>query len=206
MMAHSYFFFVHSTFFGYHKSKKYLLWLLLQSKLMVTWFMIGLILAGCSSVSSRSDQIKQALEFTCSASSGHYKVGRPYVLYGQRYVPSSSLDYNQTGIASWYGPGFHGKQTANGAIFDENQLTAAHPTLPLPSVAEVTNLRNGKTVIVRINDRGPFVGGRIIDLSRKAAEELDFIRRGITRVQVRVLIDESRDLHRRTKACTRRYR
>ena len=132
---------------------------------MVTWLMIVLLLAGCSSLPSRSSQIALASEFICSSSAGHYKVGVPYWINGRRYVPSPSLEYNQTGIASWYGPGFHGRMTANGEIFDENQLTAAHPTLPLPSVAEVTNLQNGEKVIVRINDRGPFVGRRIIDLS-----------------------------------------
>ena len=173
---------------------------------MVTWLMVGLLLAGCSSGSTRSDLITQASEFSCSSSAGHYKVGIPYWINGRRYVPSSSLEYNQTGIASWYGPGFHGRLTANGEIFDENQLTAAHPTLSLPSVAEVTNLNNGETIIVRINDRGPFADRRIIDLSRKAAENLDFIRSGTTRVQVRVLSDESRALQQRVRACNVRRR
>ena len=120
-------------------------------------------------------------------SSDHQKVGNPYVVAGARYVPRRDDDYDETGIGSWYGPTFHGRPTANGEVFDQHLMTAAHTTLPIPSIAEVTNLENGRSVIVRINDRGPFVDDRIIDLSRAAAEELDYRSRGLARVRVRYL-------------------
>ncbi len=120
-------------------------------------------------------------------SSDHQKVGNPYVVAGLRYVPQRDDDYDEVGIGSWYGPNFHGRPTANGEVFDQHQMTAAHTTLPIPSIAEVTNLENGRSVIVRVNDRGPFVDDRIIDLSRAAAEELDYRSRGLARVRVRYL-------------------
>lgn len=104
------------------------------------------------------------------------------VLAGAREVP----DYVEQGPASWYGPGFHGKPTASGERFDQHALTAAHPDLPLGTVASVTNLENGKTVEVQINDRGPYVSGRIIDLSRAAAREIDMIEAGVAPVRVEV--------------------
>ncbi|WP_300529840.1 septal ring lytic transglycosylase RlpA family protein [Maricaulis sp.] len=120
-------------------------------------------------------------------SSDHQKVGRPYTISGQRFVPRREDSYDEIGIGSWYGPNFHGRPTANGEIFDQNQMTAAHTTLPIPSIVEVTNLENGRQVIVRLNDRGPFVDDRIIDLSRAAAEALDYRSRGLARVRVRYL-------------------
>src|SRR5215510_5128351 len=93
-----------------------------------------------------------------------YKVGNPYQIAGVWYYPKEQPDYDQTGIASWYGPNFHGRLTANGEVFDSNQISAAHPTLPMPVNVRVTNLDNGRSIVVRINDRGPFVRGRIIDL------------------------------------------
>lgn len=119
--------------------------------------------------------------------SDHQKVGNPYMVSGRTYRPARDDRYDRVGMASWYGPTFHGRRTANGEIFDENQMTAAHTTLPIPSIAEVTNLENGRTVIVRINDRGPFVDDRIIDLSRAAASELGYLRSGLARVRVRYL-------------------
>ncbi len=113
---------------------------------------------------------------------------RPYVVLGRRYVPLLSADgYHERGVASWYGPNFHGRPTANGERFDMDAMTAAHKTLPLPTYAEVTNLRNGKRVVVRINDRGPFVDNRLIDLSRAAARALDMVGPGTTLVDVRVV-------------------
>ncbi len=123
--------------------------------------------------------------------SGYYKIGKPYRIAGRWYYPEESFDLVEEGIASWYGPNFHGKQTANGEIFDENLLTAAHRTLQMPSLAKVTNLENGRSVIVRINDRGPFANDRIIDLSRRAAQMIDMERQGIARVRVEVLGPES---------------
>ena len=103
-------------------------------------------------------------------------------------------DYRASGIASWYGPGFHGRRTANGEVFDQYRLTAAHPTLPLPSMVRVTNLENGRSVVVRVNDRGPFKNGRIIDLSQRAAELLGFRQSGTAKVLVEIMAAESRRL------------
>ncbi|MCC3860979.1 septal ring lytic transglycosylase RlpA family protein [Pseudemcibacter aquimaris] len=115
---------------------------------------------------------------------GSYKVGDPYQIAGKWYTPKEDPDYNQVGIASWYGPDFHNKQTANGEIFNMNDLTAAHTTLPMPSYVRVTNLANNRSLILKINDRGPFVGNRIIDVSRRSAQLLGFEERGTTRVRV----------------------
>mgnify|MGYP002083959391 CR=1 FL=1 len=116
---------------------------------------------------------------------GVYKVGKPYVVAGQTYYPTEDPGYDRTGLASWYGTDFHGKQTANGELFDMGGITAAHPPLPLPSLVYVTNLRNGRTLLVRVNDRGPYKPGRIIDLSRHAAGLLGFESNGTTEIRVR---------------------
>jgi len=125
-------------------------------------------------------------------SKGMYKVGNPYQIKGIWYHPKVDYNYNRTGIASWYGPGFHGKKTANGEIYDQNALTAAHKTLPMPSLVQVTNLENGRSLRLTINDRGPYAYGRIIDVSRRGAQLLGFHRRGTARVQVQILGAESR--------------
>jgi rare lipoprotein A len=122
-----------------------------------------------------------------ASSSDHQKIGNAYNVGGRRYVPQRDDNYDRTGIASWYGPNFHGRPTANGEVFDQSLMTAAHTTLPIPSIAEVTNLENGRTIIVRVNDRGPFVDDRLIDLSRAAATELGYQARGLARVRVRYL-------------------
>ena len=115
---------------------------------------------------------------------GTYRVGKPYVVAGRVYVPEEDVNYRAEGFASWYGDDFHGRLTANGEVFDMDSLTAAHPTLPMPCYARVTNLSNGKSLIVRINDRGPYHGNRLIDVSNKAAELLDFRGNGVARVRV----------------------
>ncbi len=125
---------------------------------------------------------------------GHYKIGNPYKIKGVWYYPAVDYGYDKTGIASWYGPGFHGKLTANGETYDQNALTAAHKTLPLPSIVQVTNLENGRSIKVTVNDRGPYAFGRVIDMSRRGAQLLGFHRKGIARVRVRILADESRQL------------
>jgi rare lipoprotein A len=112
---------------------------------------------------------------------------RPYQIRGRWYHPAHQPNYEETGQASWYGPGFHGRPTATGERFDENALTAAHKTLPLPGLVEVTNLANGRSAILRLNDRGPFVDDRIIDLSRGAATELGLLSAGVGQVRVRYL-------------------
>jgi rare lipoprotein A len=113
------------------------------------------------------------------------KIGAPYQANGTWYIPAHEPDYNEIGTASWYGRDFHGRNTANGEVFDMNVVTAAHPTLPIPSLVEVTNLANGRSMIVRVNDRGPFVGNRLIDLSARAAELLGYQDQGSTQVRVR---------------------
>jgi rare lipoprotein A len=118
---------------------------------------------------------------------GTYMIGNPYLAGGKWYVPVNDPGYDQVGLASWYGDYFHGRQTANGEIYDMNALTAAHPTLPLPTYATVTNLANNRTIVVRINDRGPYHSDRIIDLSRRAAELLGFHGHGTAAVRVRYL-------------------
>ena len=115
---------------------------------------------------------------------GTYRVGRPYTVAGRVYVPEEDAAYREEGLASWYGNDFHGRLTANGEVFDMASLTAAHPTLPMPSYARVTNLSNGKSLIVRVNDRGPYHGNRLIDVSNKAAELLEFKGHGVARVRV----------------------
>ena len=115
---------------------------------------------------------------------GTYRVGKPYTVAGRMYVPEEDVNYREEGMASWYGDDFHGRLTANGEVFDMGSLTAAHPTLPMPCYARVTNLSNGKSLIVRVNDRGPYHGNRLIDVSNKAAELLEFKGNGVARVRV----------------------
>ncbi len=114
---------------------------------------------------------------------GVYIVGEPYTIAGRTYYPSEKR-YAKTGLASWYGDAFHGRRTANGEVYDKDGVSAAHPTLPLPCYARITNLRNRYSMIVRVNDRGPFAANRIVDVSRKVAETLDFHRKGTTKVRV----------------------
>ena len=121
-----------------------------------------------------------------------FKVGNTYKIDGKRYTPKETYSHTETGIASWYGPNFHGKPTANGEVFDMNELTAAHKTLQLPSLVRVTNLENGRSLIVRVNDRGPFKRGRIIDLSKRSAELLGFKNKGTAKVKIQLLGEESR--------------
>jgi rare lipoprotein A len=115
---------------------------------------------------------------------GVYRVGKPYMVAGRVYVPEEDVNYREDGLASWYGDDFHGRLTANGEVFDMGSLTAAHPTLPMPCYARVTNLSNGKSLVVRVNDRGPYHGNRLIDVSNKAAELLEFKGNGVARVRV----------------------
>jgi rare lipoprotein A len=149
---------------------------------------IALLLAQCSS---------QHIDYGVSASprvvdsgepipkgGGTYRVGSPYFVGGRMYVPQYDPHYQAVGLASWYGEDFHGRNTANGEVFDLDSISAAHPTMPLPSYARVTNLANGRSIIVRVNDRGPYAHNRIIDLSVRAAKLLDFYRRGTTSVRV----------------------
>ncbi len=115
---------------------------------------------------------------------GTYRVGKPYTVGGRVYVPEEDTSYREEGLASWYGDDFHGRLTANGEVFDMTSLTAAHPTLPMPCYARVTNLSNGKSLIVRVNDRGPYHGNRLMDVSSRAADLLEFKGNGVARVRV----------------------
>ncbi|MGB0720445.1 MAG: septal ring lytic transglycosylase RlpA family protein, partial [Bdellovibrionales bacterium] len=132
-----------------------------------------LMLAACSTTnsSSRTTGTRIAKNQTPIAksdqSAGVFKVGNTYSVKGKRYQPRETYSFSETGTASWYGPQFHGKKTANGEVFDKYELTAAHKTLQMPSMIKVTNLDNGRSAILRVNDRGPFARGRIIDMSKR---------------------------------------
>lgn len=150
-------------------------------------------LAACAEAQFAA-QTAKAIQQPSANAQGYYKIGNPYEISGVWYYPVADYSYVETGIASWYGPGFHGKQTANGETYDENDLTAAHRTLPMPSLVRVTNLENGRSLVVRVNDRGPFAHGRIIDLSRRSAQLLGIEQRGTAKVKVEILPAESQRL------------
>lgn len=145
-----------------------------------------ILLAACAAPPSRHEE-------TRGPATPHpvYKVGDPYEVNGVWYYPNEDLTYDETGIASWYGAEFHGRYTANGDVFDANALSAAHKTLPMPSIVQVTNLENGRTIRLEVNDRGPYVRGRIIDVSRRAAQLLGFESPGTAKVRVKILAPES---------------
>lgn len=119
-----------------------------------------------------------------------YKVGKPYKIDGQWFFPRHQPSYNEQGVASWYGPNV-GALTANGELFDQEDIAAAHPTLPLPSIVEVSNLDNGRSIVVRVNDRGPFRHDRVIDLTKGAARKLGMLQSGVANVQVKLLQEET---------------
>ena len=147
----------------------------------------GLALAQCSSgnlAKSRYSQRMIADGEPVPKGGGRYSVGQPYYINGKTYVPTENPNYRAEGVASWYGPDFHGRLTANGEIYDMNSISAAHTTMPLPSYARVTNLSNGKSIIVRVNDRGPYARERIIDVSVGTAKALGFYGSGIASVRV----------------------
>lgn len=125
---------------------------------------------------------------------GSYKVGKPYKIMGTWYYPQEDYSYSEVGIASWYGEDFHAKKTANGENYDMNTLTAAHRTLPLPSIVKVTNLENGRSLVLRVNDRGPYAKNRIIDISKRGAQLLGFQTKGTAKVRVEILPEESKEL------------
>ena len=170
-----------------------------------------LLLAGCSTAELTVDLIKKskkraehveiakAVEGGAITANPVYKIGNPYQVGGVWYYPERDLAYDETGIGSWYGNEFAGRLTANGEIFDPDMVTAAHKTLPMPNVVRVTNLDNGKSLVVRINDRGPFVAGRIIDLSREAARLIGYRDQGIARVRVKVLAEQTLRLEKLAK-------
>ena len=158
---------------------------------IVRWtvvLMAGASLAACASLTTPKYSVREGAGGTTvrpHADPNAHGTSAPYQVGGIWYVPHEQPGYDETGIASWYGDAFNMESTATGEIFDMNLFSAAHTTLPLPSMVEVTNLDNGRKMVVRVNDRGPFVGGRIIDLSHAAAQELGYDRAGVAHVRVR---------------------
>ncbi len=153
-----------------------------------------LLVAACAEVELVSHAAKQVQPAARTHGEGRYKIGNPYEIDGIWYYPTVDYNYRETGIASWYGPKFHGNLTANREVFNQYEVTAAHRTLPMPSMVRVTNLENGRSIVVRVNDRGPFKNGRIIDLSTRAAQLLGFHRQGTAKVMVQILGPESHQL------------
>jgi len=151
---------------------------------LIVLFAFTAVLPACAQLQFGAELAKQGKR---TAAGGIYKVGKPYKIAGEWYYPRENTKYDNIGIASWYGPKFQGRRTANGEIFDMNLLTAAHPTLPMPVMVQVTNLENGRSMKLRVNDRGPFKKNREIDLSRRAAEILGFKDKGTARVRVKYL-------------------
>ena len=163
----------------------------MQRLVMVRTGVVAALLLGVAACSSAPPPPPPRVE-NLPPPAGAYKVGNPYQINGVWYYPQVDYAYDQTGVASWYGPGFHKERTANGEIYNENELTAAHQTLPMPSLVRVTNLENGRSIVVRINDRGPFKAGRIIDLSRRSAQLLGMEQVGTAKVRIQILAEESR--------------
>ncbi len=183
--------------------------LLKTSLKLAVLVMVGVGLAACGSTSKRKSSgsrahinnktkfsvkdfgVKASPRVTTSRNvrrgGGRAQIGKPYKVRGKWYRPREQPGYNKIGKASWYGPNFHGRLTANGEVYDQYSLSGAHPTFPLPSYARVTNLANGNSVVVRVNDRGPYAHGRVIDMSSKAADLLDYKKAGIARVRVQYL-------------------
>lgn len=158
----------------------------------------ALALGGCSSVESIASKIDPLYGVSASPrvvaegepvpkGGGNYKVGKPYTVAGRTYVPAENPNYSAEGTASWYGKDFHGRRTANGEVFDMAGISAAHKTLPMPSYVRVTNLANSRSIVVRVNNRGPYVGDRLIDVSYHTAELLGFSGNGVARVRVEYL-------------------
>lgn len=157
--------------------------------------MVCFALTGCGSLSQLGSTVDPRYGVSASPrvvadgqpipkGGGVYRVGKPYKVAGKTYVPAENPDYSAEGLASWYGAGFHGRLTANGEVFDTNSISAAHPTLPMPCYVRVTNLRNNRSIIVRVNDRGPYHANRLIDVSNATADLLGFKNSGVARVRV----------------------
>lgn len=161
---------------------------------------VSLILASCSGGSKRASAPKPSYAYgsndrpsylrknsSIPLGGGVRKLGKTYKVLGRWYTPKHQPNYDAVGVASWYGPKFHGKKTANGEIFDMHNLTAAHKTLPMPSYIRVTNIQNGRSLVLRLNDRGPYAHERLLDLSKRSAQLLGVIGRGTARVRVQYL-------------------
>ncbi len=172
----------------------------MRSHLFVSLFLIVCFIAGCAGSDGPprgGAAIENAAHLTKARKlqydrrlpkgGGRYAVGKPHFTRGKWYYPKADPTYDKVGIASWYGRKFHGRKTANGEIYDMFALTTAHPTLPMPSHVEVTNLENGRRLVLRLNDRGPFIDNRLVDVSWQAAKLLGFDVKGTARVRVRYL-------------------
>jgi rare lipoprotein A len=172
-----------------------------KSLFLTLGLLTTVFISGCSEARYAAHVVKQ-IPFPGDPGKhvGYFKVGSSYKIKGRRYQPKETYNYTETGIASWYGPGFDGKMTANGEIFDEDEFTAAHKTLQLPSIIRVTNLSNGRTIILRVNDRGPFAHDRILDVSDRAASVLGFKHKGTAKIRLEVLGDASREVASRAKS------
>ena len=159
-------------------------------------FLLLSFVAGCAShgTPELSGMSPKAQAVVIKQYGGLYKVGNPYQIMGRWYYPKEDYQYSEIGIASWYGDDFHAKRTANGEKYDMNTLTAAHRTLPLPSIVRVTNLENGRSLVLRVNDRGPYAKERIIDISKRGAQLLGYQTKGTAKVKVEIMEEESKAL------------
>lgn len=153
-----------------------------------------MLVSGCASHNVDLGESPYSQAAAIKGQGGTYKVGKPYKIKGTKYYPKEDYNYSEVGIASWYGSDFHNKKTANGEKYDMNTLTAAHRTLPLPSIVRVTNLENGRSLILRVNDRGPYAKNRIIDISKRGAQLLGYQTQGTAKVRVDLLAEESKAL------------
>lgn len=163
-------------------------------KTFLSLLFLLVLITGCASntVDLNSSPYSQAAAI--KGQGGMYKVGNPYKIKGTTYYPKEDYHYSEVGIASWYGSDFHNRRTANGEKYDMNTLTAAHRTLPLPSIVRVTNLENGRSLVLRVNDRGPYAKSRIIDISKRGAQLLGYQVQGTAKVRVELLEKESKEL------------
>ncbi|MGV1014559.1 MAG: septal ring lytic transglycosylase RlpA family protein [Methyloceanibacter sp.] len=160
------------------------------ARLVVSFALIAGLAGGIAACGGKSQKLSERVVKygqKVPKGGGKYHVGKPYAIGSTTYQPREDPNYNRVGLASWYGDLFHGRRTANGEVYDMDRLSAAHPTLPLPTYARVTNLNNGRSIVVRVNDRGPFANDRIIDLSRRSADMLGFRQRGTAVVRVTYL-------------------
>lgn len=166
----------------------------------VSLALCALVLSACAETEFLIHSAKRLSGIVTAPAEPGFKIGEPYQIQGVWYYPAENYEYDETGIASWYGVQFHGRRTANGEIYDMNSLTAAHRILPMPSFVRVTNLENGRSLILKVNDRGPFARGRIIDISRRGAQLLGYHSTGTARVRVQIMADKSRALAARMRS------
>ena len=165
-----------------------------KHKIYLCLFALALLTTGCASNTVNLNDSPYSQAAAIKGQGGMYKVGKPYKIKGATYYPKEDYHYSEVGIASWYGSDFHNKRTANGEKYDMNTLTAAHRTLPLPSIVRVTNLENGRSLVLRVNDRGPYAKSRIIDISKRGAQLLGYQMQGTAKVRVELLEKESKEL------------